>query len=136
MEQGTNKIHTYEQYVEEMKLQIAQLTQRLYDFKKNDINKGMAECVDLSEMIFALGAVSKNLRSVFNNHIPTQYDLIDSWLGSLDVDKLEILFLVSFLRSTVVAREGLNNWMPLRDKIAVKLEGAGFDSKKLLKGLY
>lgn len=84
-----------------------------------------------------LGSVGDSLRGVFKNNIPVQDKLIDQWLGELNVERLDVLFLVAFLRYTFVARKSLTNWIPLRDKTAIKIDPIeGKESKKILIGLY
>lgn len=136
MTKNITTLETYEQYVQEMKLKISDLTEKLYEFKKTENNSGMSECSQLANLVMNLGSVSNALRGVLNNHIPIQYELLDEWLGNIDVNRLEPLFLTGLIRYSSVAKDGLKNWIPLRDKIAVRAESMGLDSKKILVGLY
>lgn len=136
MTKNITTLETYEQYVQEMKLKISDLTEKLYEFKKTENNSGMSECSQLANLVMNLGSVSNALRGVLNNHIPIQYELLDEWLGNIDVNRLEPLFLTGLIRYSSVAKDGLKNWIPLRDKIAVRTESMGLDSKKILVGLY
>lgn len=132
----TEELKTYEEYVIAMKLKIALLMKKIYEFEKTDKNTGMYESSELAGLIIGLGTISDKLRPYMNNYIPTQYALLDEWLGSLVVEKIEILFLIGFIRGTFGARNGLNNWIALRDRIALKLKNEGHDEKSILRGLY
>lgn len=133
----TKEINTYEEYVEEMTSQINELTNKLYSFKKTETDSGRNLCTELAGLTMNLGSVGDSLRGVFKNNIPVQDKLLDQWLGELDVQRLDVLFLVAFLRYTFVARKSLTNWIPLRDKTAIKIDSIeGKESKKILIGLY
>lgn len=131
------EIKTYEEYVTYIKVRINEVMEKLYQFsqKENESGSGLIECSALAKLIMELGTISETLRPYTNNNIPTQHKLIDEWIEIIDIEKLDCLFLVSFLRYTFVARNGLKNWIDLRDKVAIKLDLSGKESKKILKGL-
>jgi hypothetical protein len=130
------EIDIYNEYIEKMRLQINQVMEKLYIFKKEDNNTGMNECSDLAQLVMRLGTVSEKLRPYTNNRTPIQYQLIDDWIDIIDVKKLDCLFLTAFLRYTFVAKNGLKNWSKLRDETAIKIDSIGKNSKSLLRGLF
>lgn len=133
----TKTINTYEEYLEEMKVQISSLMEKLYQYKEEPGNKGSAikECSELASLVIDLGSVSDKLRPYFNINIPPQHGLIDEWLKNINIEKLQLVFCVAMLRYTYAISKGLKNWIEFRDKVAIKLDNEGKDSKKILKGL-
>lgn len=129
------EIKTYEEYVTYIKSRINEVMEILYKFEPSEKNNGIFECSLLAEIIMDLGTISEKLRPYTNNNIPTQHKLIDEWIEIIDIEKLNSLFLVGFLRYTFVAKNSLKNWIDLRDKVAIKLDLSGKESKKILRGL-
>ena len=132
----TEELKTYEEYVIAMNLQISLIMEEIYHFKETQTNSGVYECGKLSKIIMQLGAVSNNLRPYLNNNIPTQYEILDNWIIGLEIDKIQPLFLIAFIRYTFNAKKRLKNWNSLRDKIAIRLEDLGKNSQSILRGLY
>lgn len=129
------EINTYEEYVEYIENEMEKVINNLYAFKKTDNASGMKECQSLAELTFNLGSVSNNLRGILNNRIPTQYELLDNLFNKVDVNKLDNLFCLALLRYTFTSRNGMKQWIRVRDEIKEKLEKDNLESKKLLKGL-
>lgn len=132
----TEELKTYEEYVIAMNLKISLIMEEIYHFKETQTNSGVYECGKLSKIIMQLGAVSNNLRPYLNNNIPTQYEILDNWIIGLEIDKIQPLFLIAFIRYTFNAKKRLKNWNSLRDKIAIRLEDLGKNSQSILRGLY
>lgn len=130
-----DEIKTYQEYVTYIKGRINEVMEKLYQFSYKENQNGMVECRDLAKLIMELGTIDETLRFYTNNNIPTQHKLIEEWIEIIDIEKLDCLFLVSFLRYTFIAKKGLKNWIELRDKIAIKLDLSGKESKKILRGL-
>lgn len=129
------EINTYEEYVKYIEEQIDTIINQLYLFKKTEQNNGMKECQSLAELTFNLGSVSNSLRGILNNRIPTQYELLDNLFNKVDINKLDNLFCIALLRYTFTSRNGMKQWIRVRDEIKEKLEKDNLESKKLLKGL-
>lgn len=130
-----NNITTYEDYMIEMKKQIDIVMEKLYVFEKSENNSGVRECYEIAKIILNLGSVSDNLRPYLHNNIPPQHTIINDWLLNIDVEKLNTIFSVALLRYTGVIRQKIDSWVEFRDKVSLKLEKEGKDSKKILVGL-
>lgn len=129
------EINTYEEYVEYIENEIEKVINTLYAFKKTDNASGMKECQSLAELTFNLGSVSNSLRGILNNKIPTQYELLDNLFNRVDINKLDNLFCLALLRYTFTSRNGMTQWIRLRDEIKEKLEKENLDYKRIMKGL-
>lgn len=130
-----NKITSYQEYVSEMKRQIDMVMEKLYAFEKTEQNSGVKECYEIAKIIMNLGSVSDKLRPYLHNNIPPQHSIINEWLLNIDVEKLNTIFSVALLRYTGVIKSNIEYWIDFRDKVSVKLEQDGKDSKRILVGL-
>lgn len=130
-----NKI-AYEKYVEDIKLEISTVMENLYKFEKSESNAGVKECYQMVKIVMKLGSVSDRLRPYLKNNIPAQHILIDQWIKSIDVERLDTVLLVAMLRYTAPVSKNLTQWTEFRDKIVVKLNNQGKDSNQILLGLF
>ena len=67
----------------------------------------------------------------------TSHDLryLNEWLGSIDVVRLPVEFIIGIPRSTYPLRGLLTNWKPLVSRAHDELERRDRDAGKLLRGL-
>jgi len=61
---------------------------------------------------------------------------IDELLKSVELNRLQPVFMVTLIRSSFSYRQHLDNWIDCRDRIAINLMFLDHDSKKILHGLY
>lgn len=130
---------SYKKYEICMRKRIDELIEQLNNFNSEEKNTGkqIVQCSKICRLIMDLGSgMTPALKSFFNFQIPQQNYLLEELLDKVEVQKLDVVFLVCIIRTTSQAKNNLKNWHSLRDRIYDHIETLGEDAKSIMRGLY
>lgn len=113
--------------------------EQFYNLESEEVKELLPFMHNLMNLMKLLENKPIMIESLMNHN---QYDLAqesldrcDRFLKTVDITKLNLLFLESTLRSTCTSKSKLKEWFPLRDRIYLEMESRGCDMDRRLQGL-